>query len=82
MRTATLLVSVLAVTVPAVPTYPELNMNAAIPGNLDDIGQYFNMLAGKVRASQDMSVAQMCDTSKIIMPSGKSPPRAASVWPH
>lgn len=68
MQPSMLLVSALAATVLAVPMYPELNMNAVMPGELDDMTHYFNMLASKVQASEDMSFAPVCDASRIVMP--------------
>jgi len=57
-----------AVAVLAAPVYPDLNVNAAMPGNIDVVSDYFNLLAQKVQESRQMSAAPVCDLSKAKLP--------------
>ncbi len=75
MLSSTLLVPALAATVFAAPVYPALNTDAAMPGNIDTMSEYFNMLADKVQQSRFMSEVAVCDLSKAVLPTGTSPPR-------
>jgi len=78
MRASILLASALAAAVSAAPVYQEVNMAAALPGSLEHLSEYFNMLASKVEAGKMMATAPVCDLSRAIMPIGlwfpKSPP--------
>ncbi|KAK3370154.1 malate dehydrogenase [Podospora didyma] len=87
MRTSTLLLSALGATVFAAPTLPVLNPDAALPGSIDTVSEYFNMLASKVQASKLMSLAPVCDLSKAQLPvlTGATtlpPPTAGFVLKH
>ncbi|KAI1853545.1 hypothetical protein JX266_001529 [Neoarthrinium moseri] len=74
MRSSILLASALgALTTIAAPTWPALNMNAAMPGSLDTVSAYFNMLARKVQESRQMTVAPVCDLSKAQLPEAPVP---------
>ncbi|KAI0124378.1 hypothetical protein BJ170DRAFT_639192 [Xylariales sp. AK1849] len=69
MRSSVLLASALGVTtITAAPTWPALNLNAAMPGSLQSVSAYFNMLAQKVQESRSMAEAPVCDLSKASMP--------------
>jgi hypothetical protein len=63
-----LLASALGAAVYAAPTYPQLNMDAALPSGLETMSEYFNMLAEKVQANRYMSEAPTCDLSRAVMP--------------
>ncbi|KAK2058135.1 malate dehydrogenase [Colletotrichum caudatum] len=52
----------------AAPTYPTLNLQAALPGSIEHISEYFNMLANKVQATRYLSAAPVCDLSVVKMP--------------
>jgi hypothetical protein len=73
MRVSILVASALGAAVYAAPVYPDLNLNAALPGQLQVISEYFNMLAQKVQANRYMSIAPMCDLSRAQMPIRQSP---------
>lgn len=76
MHASILLVSTLGAAVLAAPTYPELNVNAAMPGSIDTVSNYFNTLAAKVQESRKMSAAPVCDLSKAQLPvDSQFPPR-------
>ena len=62
----------MAASVYAAPTYPPLNFDAAKPGSMDSVSEYFNMLAAKVQAGRQMSVAPVCELSNAVMPLGES----------
>lgn len=49
------------------PTYPALNLKAALPGGMEDISDYFNMLANKVQALKHLSMEPICDLSMARM---------------
>ncbi|KAK2024706.1 malate dehydrogenase [Colletotrichum zoysiae] len=52
----------------AAPTYPTLNLQAALPGSIEHISEYFNMLATKVQATRYLSAAPVCDLSVVKLP--------------
>ncbi|KAJ0341379.1 hypothetical protein COL922a_002346 [Colletotrichum nupharicola] len=81
MRFATLLVPTLASLALAAPTYPTLNLNSALPGNIEDISEYFNMLATKVQALKYLSAEPVCDLTKakMISPAEDLPPPSAGL---
>jgi hypothetical protein len=58
----------------AAPTYPNLNTNAAMPGSIDTVSEYFNMLAAKVEQSRLMTEAPVCDLSQAVLPLSMSNP--------
>lgn len=64
-----LLASVAAVAVMASPAYPELTTNNAMPGALDTVSSYFNLLAEKVQQTRQSAAAPVCDLSKAVFPS-------------
>lgn len=68
MRCSTLLVPSLASLAFAAPTYPTLNLQAALPGFIEHISEYFNMLATKVQATRYLSAAPVCDLSAAKLP--------------
>ncbi|GKT48872.1 uncharacterized protein ColSpa_09053 [Colletotrichum spaethianum] len=68
MHCPTLLVPALASIALAAPTYPTLNLQAALPGSIEHISEYFNMLATKVQATRYLSTAPVCDISAANMP--------------
>ncbi|OHW96665.1 malate dehydrogenase [Colletotrichum incanum] len=68
MRCPTLLVPALVSLALAAPTYPTLNLQAALPGSIEHISEYFNMLATKVQATRYLSSAPVCDLSAAKMP--------------
>ena len=70
MRASILLASALGATVFAAPATPTFNADAAAPGGLDSVAEYFNMLAVKVKESRKMAAAPVCDLSKAQMPVG------------
>jgi hypothetical protein len=59
-----------AITTIAAPTWPALNVEAAQPGSLETVSEYFNMLATKVQQSRSMSEAPVCDLSTVQLPQG------------
>lgn len=67
MRTSILL-SALFASAFAAPAYPELNLNAALPGAVDDLSEYFTMLVRKIQQGKSMSSAPSCDLSKAVQP--------------
>nr|XP_036582809.1 uncharacterized protein CTRU02_07362 [Colletotrichum truncatum]KAF6791600.1 hypothetical protein CTRU02_07362 [Colletotrichum truncatum] len=67
MRYSNILVPALASLALAAPTYPTLNLKAALPGNIEDISEYFNLLATKVQALKYLSTEPICDLSKAKM---------------
>lgn len=71
MRCSTLLVPALASLALAAPTYPTLNLQAALPGSIEQISEYFNMLANKVQATKYLSTAPVCDLSTAKLPEGE-----------
>ena len=71
MRTSLFLVSAVlgAInTALAAPSYPTFNVNAAMPGDLKQMTDYFNMLARKVQEGRSMAYSPVCDLSKAKMP--------------
>lgn len=70
MRFSLSLISSLAASAAAAPTWPSLSINAL--GDpldaLDAVGQYFNLVATKVSAAKAMSGPPKCDVSKAVMP--------------
>ncbi|CAK7204139.1 hypothetical protein SEUCBS139899_006893 [Sporothrix eucalyptigena] len=82
-----LLASVAAVSVMASPAYPELTTNNAMPGILDTVSDYFNLLAEKVQQTRQSAAAPVCDLSKAVFPSNPvtpslPPPSAGLVLKH
>ncbi|KAK5656160.1 hypothetical protein OQA88_4920 [Cercophora sp. LCS_1] len=68
MYASTLLLTALgASSVFAAPVFPDLNLAAALPGNIDTMSEYFGMLASKVQQSRLMSEAPVCDLSKATV---------------
>jgi hypothetical protein len=87
MRSSVLLTSALgAAAVVAAPVYPQLNLDAAAPGGLERMSDYFNMLALKVQAHRYMSEAPVCDLSRATLPAaaaaGLPPPSKGLVLKH
>lgn len=69
MRCSTLVsVALGASTAVAAPAWPEFNKGAAMPGQLETVSEYFNMLARKVHEGRSMSMAPVCDLSKAVIP--------------
>lgn len=80
MRCSTILASALsASTIMAAPTWPSFNKDAAMPGQLETVSEWFNMLAGKVQAGRAMAISPVCDMSKVQLPSSKLPPPGAGL---
>ena len=73
MLSSVLLVPALAASVFAAPTFPSLNTDAALPGSITVMSDYFNMLADKVQQSRLMSDVAVCDLSKAAVPTRMSP---------
>lgn len=71
MHASLLLVSALGASVLAAPVYPVLNVNAASPGSLQCVSDYFNLIAQKVQASRSMSTAPVCDLTQAQLPQGR-----------
>lgn len=67
MRLSTFLVPAMASLALAAPTYPTLNLKAALPSGAEDISDYFNMLANKVQALKHLSAEPVCDLSMARM---------------
>ncbi|KAB5575915.1 hypothetical protein GE09DRAFT_1215654 [Coniochaeta sp. 2T2.1] len=86
MRASILLASALGATVFAAPATPTFNADAAAPGGLDSVAEYFNMLAVKVKESRKMAAAPICDLSKAQMPIASPtplpPPAAGYILKH
>jgi hypothetical protein len=73
MHASLLLVSALATSVWAAPTYPNINAADSIPDNVRTLSEYFNLLASKVQDSR-FTNPPVCDLSQISLPAGKPPP--------
>ena len=73
MLSSVLLVPALAASVFAAPTFPSINTDAALPGSITVMSDYFNMLADKVQQSRLMSDVAVCDLSKAAVPTRMSP---------
>ncbi|RYP18589.1 hypothetical protein DL765_003874 [Monosporascus sp. GIB2] len=74
-----------ATTIVAAPTWPQLNVNAALMDGIETVSEYFSMLAGKVEAGKHMMAAPVCDLSKAQMPLAPTPlggPAAGLVLKH
>lgn len=52
----------------AAPAYPTLNTEAAMPGSIVVISEYFGMLARKVQEQKAMSQTPVCDLSMAQLP--------------
>lgn len=74
MRPSAIVITALAVTAGAAPTFPKLDLKSVpFPANaLDSLSGYFNLIAAKVQAAKVLSVAPKCDLSKAIMPNGEN----------
>ncbi|OLN97425.1 hypothetical protein CCHL11_01193 [Colletotrichum chlorophyti] len=68
MRCSTTLLPALASMSYAAPAYPSLNPQTALPGTIEHISEYFNMLATKVQATRYLSSAPDCDLSTAKLP--------------
>lgn len=68
MHAALLLVSALGASVSAAPTFPSVDVNAARPGDLDALSEYFNLLARKVQESKMLGKVPECDINKAQLP--------------
>lgn len=68
MRTSTLLSALCATATLAAPAYPELNVNAVNPNTVDDLSEYFGLLAQKISSGKQMSTSPVCDMSKAVLP--------------
>ncbi|KAK2602601.1 hypothetical protein N8I77_009119 [Diaporthe amygdali] len=78
MRTSSILLPALCASVFAAPVYPDLNINAALPGDaIKDISQYFNMLAQKTQEGRQMAQAPACDVTAAVMPVASPSPLPA-----
>ncbi|RYP89731.1 hypothetical protein DL770_004119 [Monosporascus sp. CRB-9-2] len=62
-----------ATTIVAAPTWPPVNVNAAMTDGIETVSEYFNMLARKVEAGRYTMAAPVCDLSKAQMPLAPSP---------
>ncbi|KAK4138595.1 hypothetical protein BT67DRAFT_476478 [Trichocladium antarcticum] len=85
MHASLLLVSALAASVWAAPTYPQVDADAAIPDNIRAISEYFNLLASKVQDSRILSTPPTCDLSQVSLPAaaaGLPPPSAGLTLKH
>ena len=68
MHASVIVASALGAAVLAAPVYPDLNMDAAMPGDINIVSDYFNMLAQKVQESRSMAFAPVCDLSAAHLP--------------
>ncbi|KAJ4425298.1 hypothetical protein N0V82_000108 [Gnomoniopsis sp. IMI 355080] len=68
MRTSILLSALCATATLAAPAYPELNVNAVNPNAVDDLSEYFGLLAQKISSGKQMSTSPVCDMSKAVLP--------------
>lgn len=69
MRASSIFFSALCASVFAAPVYPDLNIKAAMPDDaMNDLSQYFNMLAQKTQEGRQMSRAPTCDMSAAKLP--------------
>ncbi|RYO84607.1 hypothetical protein DL766_009859 [Monosporascus sp. MC13-8B] len=74
-----------ATTIVAAPTWPQVNVNAAMTDGIETVSEYFNMLASKVEAGKLMKAAPVCDLSKAQMPLAPTPmagPAAGLILKH
>ncbi|RYP25782.1 hypothetical protein DL767_008288 [Monosporascus sp. MG133] len=62
-----------ATTIIAAPTWPQVNVNAAMTDGIETVSEYFNMLAHKVGGGKFMKAAPVCDLSKAQMPLAPTP---------
>ncbi|KAF3760181.1 hypothetical protein M406DRAFT_353782 [Cryphonectria parasitica EP155] len=74
MRTSILVSALCASTALAAPTYPQLNVDAATPSSVDDLSEYFNLLAQKISSGKQMSSSPTCDLSKAVLPVASASP--------
>lgn len=69
----------------AAPTWPQLNVDAAMPNGIETVSEYFNMLAMKVEAGRSMLAAPGCDLSGAqlpVAPKPLAPPSAGLILKH
>ena len=71
MHASLLFVSGLLASAWAAPTYPQVP-DVSVPENIRAISDYFNLLAGKVQESRQLTFAPTCDLSKVTLPAGKT----------
>jgi hypothetical protein len=57
----------------AAPTWPQLNQGAIDTDGAETISEYFNLLASKVEAGQNMGVAPTCDLTRAELPQSPEP---------
>jgi hypothetical protein len=57
----------------AAPTWPQLNQGAIDTDGAETISEYFNLLASKVEAGQNMGVAPTCDLTRAELPQCMTP---------
>ncbi|KLU91477.1 malate dehydrogenase [Magnaporthiopsis poae ATCC 64411] len=68
MHASIIFTSALFASAYAAPAYPALNMDAAMPGSIMAVSDYFNMLARKVQEQKAMSQTPVCDLSMAQLP--------------
>ncbi|EJT71589.1 malate dehydrogenase [Gaeumannomyces tritici R3-111a-1] len=68
MHASIIFASALFASAYAAPAYPALNMDAAMPGSITVMSEYFNMLARKVQEQRAMSQTPVCDLSMAQLP--------------
>jgi hypothetical protein len=69
MRASSIVFTALCASALAAPVYPDLNLKAAMPADaMDDLSQYFNMLARKTQEGRQMSWAPTCDMLAAKLP--------------
>jgi hypothetical protein len=77
MHASLFLVSTLAASVWAAPTYPKITEDAA--DSIQSVSEYFNLLASKVQESRSWAAPPACDLSSVSLPAGEIDLR--SIWP-
>ncbi|KAL1879084.1 hypothetical protein VTK73DRAFT_7410 [Phialemonium thermophilum] len=85
MHASVISMAALAACALAAPKFPQLDLDAAQPGSLEAVSEYFNLLAYKVQESRYLREAPACDLSKAqqpIAPTPLPPPTAGLILKH
>ncbi|CAK7264072.1 hypothetical protein SEPCBS57363_000885 [Sporothrix epigloea] len=62
-----------SVMVMASPTYPELTSSNGMPGVLETVSSYFNLLSDKIQQARQSAAAPTCDLSRAVFPFNGKP---------
>ncbi|CAK7563712.1 MAG: hypothetical protein SEPTF4163_001587 [Sporothrix epigloea] len=73
-----ILASAASVMVMASPTYPELTASDGMPGILDTVSSYFDLLSEKIQRARQSAAAPTCDLSRAVFPFNGKPTHAGN----